>query len=87
MAKFEGYLEDASEEIAALEKKLNHNLDRDLDHFKSQIKEMIALEIAKRYYYQRGAIIEQLKNDPDLKAAKLILTSPEEYNKILSAAR
>ena len=87
MAKFEGYLEDASEEIAALEKKLKHNLDRDLDHFKSQIKEMIALEIAKRYYYQRGAIIEQLKNDPDLKAAKLILTSPEEYNKILSVAR
>ena len=32
-AKFEGYLDEASEEIKALEKKLTHNLDRDLDYF------------------------------------------------------
>lgn len=85
MAEFEGYLENASEEIAALEKKLSHNLDRDLDHFKPQIKEMIALEIAKRYYYQRGAIIEQLKNDPDLNEALKILNAPADYQKMLSA--
>ncbi|WP_373827144.1 S41 family peptidase, partial [Bacteroides heparinolyticus] len=33
MAEFEGYLADASEEFKALERKLRHNLDRDLDHF------------------------------------------------------
>lgn len=46
---------------------------------------MIALEIVKRYYYQRGAIIEQLKDDDDLKKAVEILTSPEEYRKMLSS--
>lgn len=85
MAEFEGYLADASEEFDALEKKLTHNLDRDLDYFSKDIKNMIALEIVKRYYYQRGAIIEQLKEDDDLKKAVEILTNPEEYRKMLSS--
>lgn len=85
MAEFEGYLTDASKEFDALEKKLTHNLDRDLDYFSKDIKNMIALEIVKRYYYQRGAIIEQLKDDDDLKKAIEILTSPEEYRKMLSS--
>ena len=85
MAEFEGYLTDASKEFDALEKKLTHKLDRDLDYFSKDIKNMIALEIVKRYYYQRGAIIEQLKDDDDLKKAVEILTSPEEYRKMLSS--
>lgn len=85
MAEFEGYLTDASKEFDALGKKLTHNLDRDLDYFSKDIKNMIALEIVKRYYYQRGAIIEQLKDDDDLKKAVEILTSPEEYRKMLSS--
>lgn len=85
MAEFEGYLTDASKEFDALEKKLTHNLDRDLDYFSKDIKNMIALEIVKRYYYQRGAIIEQLKDDDDLKKAVEILTSLEEYRKMLSS--
>ena len=44
-------MDDASEEFKALEKKLNHDLDRDLDYFSSDIKKMIATEIIKRYYY------------------------------------
>ena len=37
-AEFEGYMTDAAEEFKALEKKLNHNLDRDLDYFSKDIK-------------------------------------------------
>lgn len=81
MAEFEGYLADASGEFEALEKKLSHNLERDLDHFSKDIKEMIAVEIIKRYYYQRGSIIQQLKDDDDLKEAAKILTAPEEYKR------
>ena len=33
IAEFEGYMTVAAEEFKALEKKLNHNLDRDLDYF------------------------------------------------------
>lgn len=84
-AEFEGYLEDASEEFNALEKKLNHNLDRDLDHFAFDIKGMIASEIVKRYYYQRGNIIQQLKDDNGLKEAVQILGDPVKYKEMLSA--
>ena len=85
MAEFEGYLDDASAEFDALEKKLRHNLDRDLDHFAKEIKDMLAVEIIKRYYYQRGSIIQQLKDDPDLKEAVKILGDPVAYQKMLSA--
>lgn len=85
MAEFEGYLTDASQEFEALEKKLTHNLDRDLDHFSKDIKNMIAIEIIKRYYYQRGSIIQQLKDDSDLKEAIKVLGDSERYKKMLSA--
>lgn len=84
MAEFEGYLTDAAEEFKALEQKLSHNLDRDLDHFSKEIKNMIAVEIIKRYYYQRGSIIEQLKDDDDLKEAVKVLTDPAKYKEVLS---
>lgn len=83
-AEFEGYMTDASDEFKALEKKLNHNLDRDLDYFAKDIKPMIANEILKRYYYQRGGIIQQLKDDDGLKAAIGILTNPAKYKETLS---
>ena len=84
MAEFEGYLSDAADEFQALEKKLTHNLERDLDYFAKDIKAMIAVEIVKRYYYQRGSIIEQLKDDDDLKAAVKVLLDEEEYRKTLT---
>ena len=69
----------------ALEKKLNHDLDRDLDYFSSDIKKMIATEIIKRYYYQRGNIIQQLKDDDGLKEAMKILNAQAKYKEMLSA--
>lgn len=84
MAEFEGYLTDASEEFKALEQKLTHNLDRDLDHFSKEIKSMIAQDIIKRYYFQRGGIIQQLKDDDDLDAAMEMLGETEKYKEMLS---
>lgn len=83
-AEFEGYMKNASDEFKALENKLKHNLDRDLDYFSKDIKKMIAEEIIKRYYYQEGAIIQQLKDDKDLDEAVKVLTNPERYQQILS---
>ncbi len=83
-AEFEGYLADAEEEFKALEQKLSHNLDRDLDHFSKDIRSLISVEIVKRYYYQRGSIIEQLKDDDDLQAALQVLLDPIAYQSTLS---
>ena len=85
VAEFEGYMEGAAEEFKALEKKLNHNLDRDLDYFAKQIKGYISQEIVTRYFYQRGAAMERLKEDEDLEKAIEVLHDAERYTQILSA--
>lgn len=85
-AEFEGYMENAKEEFVALEKKLQHNLDLELDRFAKDIKPLIAEEIVKRYYFEKGAVQETLKDDADLKKAIEVLQQPEEYNKVLTVA-
>ena len=87
VAEFEGYMEGASEEFKALEKKLNHNLDRDLDYFSKQIKTYIAQEIVTRYFYQRGAAMERLKDDEDLEKAISVLKDGKQYSEILSVKK
>ena len=84
MAEFEGYLSDASEEFSALEQKLSHNLERDLDYFAKDIKNMIAQESVKRYYFQRGGIVQQLKDDNDLREAVKVLGDLTKYKEMLS---
>lgn len=85
IAEFEGYMTEAAEEFKALEKKLNHNLNRDLDYFAKPIKEYISQEIVTRYFYQRGAAMERLKDDTDLEEAIKVLQNPVRYREILSA--
>ncbi|KAA6339103.1 putative CtpA-like serine protease [termite gut metagenome] len=83
-AEFEGYMKDASIEFEALENKLKHNLDHDLDYFSKDIRNIISVEIIKRYYYQRGSIIQQLKDDAELQKAITILNDLEQYHTLLS---
>jgi carboxyl-terminal processing protease len=85
-AEFEGYMENAKEEFATLEKKLQHNLDLELDRFAKDIKPLITEEIVKRYYFEKGAVQETLKEDIGLEKAMEILQKPEEYKKVLTVA-
>lgn len=85
IAEFEGY-EDAKPELDSLEKKLNHNLDQDLNYFKKDIKSLISTEILSRYQYQKGAIIEELKGDEDLKKALDVLHNSVLYKTTLLPA-
>lgn len=82
-AQFEGYYDDAKEEFEALERKLTHNLGKEMDRFEKEIKQIMALEIVKRYYYQAGQIKEAMKADEDLVKASEILADPQEYSRIL----
>ena len=87
IAEFEGYLEGAKEEFKALENKLTHDLERDLDYSKEDIKRVLSIEIVKRYYFQKGGIKQQLKEDTDLKEALSVLSDSERYQSILSPAK
>ena len=86
IAEFEGYMEGAKDEFSALEKKLQHNLDLELDRFAKDIKPLLSEEIVKRYYFERGAVQETLKEDKVLQKAIEVLQRPEEYKNMLKRA-
>ena len=83
VAKFEGYYDDARQEFDALEKKLSHNLSKDLEYNKNIIKQMLEMDIVSAYYYQRGQVQYSLRYDNQYKAAVELLNDMERYNSIL----
>ena len=83
LAKFEGYYDDAKDEFDRLEKKLTHNLSKDLDYNKPQLKKILASDIVAAYYYQRGAIANSLRGDKQMEKACQLIHDTEEYSKIL----
>lgn len=83
IASFEGYMDAASDEFAALEKKLSHDIDRDFEYFEKDIKLLLADEIVTRYYYQRGSIIQAVKSDSTLHRAQQLLNDKAAYTQLL----
>lgn len=87
LAKFEGYYEDAKPEFEALEKKLQHNVAKDLDYNKEAIRHIIESDLVAAYYYQGGAIQNGLRYDKQMKEAVRLIETPEDYRKILSGKK
>ncbi|WP_289645698.1 S41 family peptidase [uncultured Muribaculum sp.] len=86
-AEIEGYMNDSTKaEFAVLEGLLKHNLGHDLDNNREDIEGILAGEIVKRYYYQKGQVIETLKRDVTIDSAEVILNDKTRYNAILSPA-
>lgn len=85
VAKAEGYINDSTSAVfAKLEKLLKHDLNHDLDVNRKELSTLIADEILKRYYYQRGPIEYGLKADEALDNAAAMLAKPGEYARILN---
>ena len=84
VAKFEGFMDQDSTLFSALEAKLTPNLERDFDRNKEQIKDLLASEIMKRYYYQKGDLVQSLRNDEVLEKALEVLSDSTLYEKTLS---
>ncbi|WP_421921084.1 S41 family peptidase [Marinifilum sp.] len=85
-AKEEKNFDISTDEFAALEAKLAPNLDRDLQRFKDELKELLAHEIVKRYHYQKGGIEFSLRNDKTLLRAIEVLENNNEYAGILDGS-
>ena len=83
MAKEEGYLESIGTQIEALENKLLADKENDLVKNRTDIEDLLRLEIVSRYYYQVGRIEASLTNDDDLNEAFDILLNKERYESIL----
>ncbi len=83
LARFEGYYDDAKPEFDALEKKLNHNIAKDLDYNKQTLKQLLTSDLVSAYYYQRGSMENSLQFDKQWKRAVELLKDPTTYKKIL----
>lgn len=83
LARFEGYYDDAKSEFDALEKKLNHNIAKDLDYNKQTLKQLLTSDLVSAYYYQRGSMENSLQFDKQWKRAVELLKDPAAYKKIL----
>ncbi|MBO7261193.1 MAG: S41 family peptidase [Bacteroidaceae bacterium] len=87
MAKLEGLADKAADEFKALEQKLQYDMNKDLEVFREDLKRLLAVEIATRYYYQRGGIYHSLKDDNCLSIATYMLDNQDVYNKILKVVK
>ncbi len=83
LAKFEGYYDDAKTEFDALEKKLSHNIAKDLDINKDAVKRLIIDGIIPTYYFQKGRIRHSLVDDKQMKEALKLLADPKRYADLL----
>ena len=83
-AEYDNYFEKIEPLYRQLEEQLEHEKRADLQTHKKEICEYLASEIAVRYYYQKGRIINQLSIDPDINTAKEILHDRNRYNSILN---
>ena len=83
LAKFEGYYDDAKTEFDALEKKLSHNIAKDLDSNKDAVKRLINDVIIPTYYFQKGRIRHSLVDDKQMKEALKLLADPKRYADLL----
>lgn len=84
VAKMEGYLEDAEDEMKTLEEKFAPNLRRDLQRMRQHIVPYLESEIVSRYYHQKGTIRQSLPKDKAYRSAVDILRSEEVYKAILT---
>jgi carboxyl-terminal processing protease len=78
-AKEEKYYNLAENEFAALEAKLEPNLDKDLNEFSDELKELLEDEVVSRYYYQKGAIRAAINDDKGIEKAIDALHSTTAY--------
>jgi carboxyl-terminal processing protease len=83
-AKREKYFDQAQAVLEELRTKLSHNLEKDLQLFKPEIRTMLADEIIGRYYFQKGRIEFMLRDDNGLSKAQALLADPDAYRKILN---
>ena len=84
--EFEGYYADAETEFENLERKLRHDIARDLDYHKETLRRMITSDIVSVYYYQGGVIENSLRYDKMYGEACRLINNPEDYRSILSPA-
>jgi carboxyl-terminal processing protease len=82
-AKRENYFKALEPTIDSLQNNLKAEKKKDLNKHKKEIEEMLRVEIATRYYYQKGKTAASLVNDDEVSKAVAILKNKVLYKSIL----
>jgi len=81
-AKEEKYYDIAQSEFDNLRARVKHELDKDLEQFKDEAKDILTDEIVSRYYYQKGAIKATIRSDRGIEKAKEVLSKPSAFSAV-----
>lgn len=82
----EGYTQEAQAALNQLDTLFKGNLEADLERNKKEVKLLLNDEIVRRYYYQKGGIQLQLRDDKELKEACKLLGDEKAYKEKLHLA-
>jgi len=83
-AKRENYFKALEPTIDSLQNNLKAEKKKDLNKHKKEIEEMLRVEIATRYYYQKGKTAASLVNDDEVSKAVDVLKDKTLYKSILA---
>ena len=82
-AEGEKYLEDLKNHLESISSKMEESKNNDIERFKSEISELLEMEIATRYFYQKGKIETTIKHDEEIAKAIEVLNDMQLYSAIL----
>ncbi|HAA12916.1 MAG TPA: peptidase S41 [Cytophagales bacterium] len=83
-AKEERYYDEISSQLSALENRLSHNKEADLEKFKDEIIAELEQEIAAHYYLEIGRVESSFTHDQEVQEAIRVLNQPEEIDQLLA---
>jgi carboxyl-terminal processing protease len=77
------HTEEAMPHLEAISIKLNIPLTLALQNNSAEIKRLLEVDIASRYYLEPGAVEASLGDDPSIKKALDLFSSPDKYTAFL----
>ena len=84
-AERDKYLDRISDELTAIENKIQEDKQSDLTSFREDITRLIEGEILLRYHYKEGVARHNLPTDPGVTEAVKLLNDPVRYQQILTS--
>jgi carboxyl-terminal processing protease len=82
-AERESYLKAIEAQLETVDSLVKEEKKRDIEKFRSEIEELLLMEIVSRYYYQRGKIIATIQHNEEIEEAKKILLDEDLYKSVL----
>lgn len=82
-AQKDNHFEALQSEFIALENKMKEYKSKDLLNHESEIKQILESEISARYYFQKGRLESNFKNDQEVNKAVEVFKDAALYSAIL----